>query len=51
MFFKKGFNNLAGNQKLQEQITNGISEKDIKLSWQKNLNNFKKIRSKYLIYD
>jgi uncharacterized protein YbbC (DUF1343 family) len=51
MFFKKGFNKLAGNQKLQEQITNGISEKDIKLSWQKNLNNFKKIRSIYLIYD
>jgi uncharacterized protein YbbC (DUF1343 family) len=50
-FFKKGFNKLAGNQKLQQQIINGISEEDIKLSWQKDLNDFKKIRSKYLIYN
>ena len=49
-FFKSGFNKLAGNQKLQEQIIDGISEKDIKLSWKEGIDKFKMIRSKYLIY-
>ena len=49
-FFKRGFNKLAGNQKLQEQIIDGISEKDIKLSWKEGIDKFKMIRSKYLIY-
>jgi len=49
-FFKSGFNKLAGNQKLQKQIIDGVSEKDIKLSWKEGIDKFKMIRSKYLIY-
>jgi len=43
-FFRSGFNRLAGNDKLKEQIINGLSEKEIKLSWKKGIENFKSIR-------
>jgi uncharacterized protein YbbC (DUF1343 family) len=44
------FNKLAGNNTLMEQLKAGKSEADIKKSWQPGLNNFKKIRKKYLLY-
>jgi uncharacterized protein YbbC (DUF1343 family) len=44
------FNKLAGNALLMEQVKNGISEQDIRKSWQSGLDGFKKIRAKYLIY-
>jgi uncharacterized protein YbbC (DUF1343 family) len=44
------FNKLAGNALLMEQIKNGVSEQDIRKSWQSGLDGFKKIRAKYLIY-
>ena len=50
-FFRSGFNRLAGNDKLKEQIINGLSEKEIKLSWKKGIEDFKSIRSKYLLYN
>ena len=50
-FFRSGFNRLAGNDKLQNQIINGINEEEIKLSWKKGIENFKTIRSKYLLYN
>ena len=50
-FFRSGFNRLAGNDKLKEQIINGLSEKEIKLSWKKGIENFKSIRLKYLLYN
>lgn len=49
-FFNSFFTKLAGTKKLQQQIMQGISEKDIKKSWQKGLHTFKKTRAKYLIY-
>ncbi len=49
-FFNKFFIKLAGTNKLQQQIESGLSEADIKASWHQGLENFKKIRSKYLIY-
>ena len=49
-FFKPYFNTLAGNKILQEQIKNGLSEAEIKKSWQKELTDFKQIRTKYLLY-
>lgn len=49
-FFNNFFVKLAGTDKLQKQIEEGISEKEIRRSWQKDLRNFKKIREKYLIY-
>ena len=50
-FFKKSFDLLAGNYDLKKQIIEGRNENEIKLSWESDLNQFKKIRSKYLIYD
>lgn len=50
MFFDKNFNYHVGNDELQEQIINNISEKEIRASWQPALESFKKTRSKYLIY-
>ncbi|WP_193705435.1 DUF1343 domain-containing protein [Tenacibaculum finnmarkense] len=49
-FFTVFFTKLAGTKKLQQQIQQGLSEKEIKNSWQKELSEFKKIRAKYLIY-
>ncbi len=45
------FNRLAGNNKLQEQILSGMSSKDIRATWKPGLDNFKKIRQRYLLYD
>lgn len=50
-FFNKYFNRLAGNSKLQAQIEAGKSLKEIKASWQEGLEEFKKMRKKYLIYE
>ncbi len=49
-FFDKNFNYHSGNTELQEQLKNGLSEEDIRRSWQKDIENFKKIRVKYLLY-
>ena len=44
------FDKLAGNNELWQQIKNGVSEKDIRASWEPALSNYKKIRKKYLLY-
>lgn len=49
-FFNPFFTKLAGTKILQSQIQNGVSEKEIRKSWQKNLDIFKNNRKKYLIY-
>jgi uncharacterized protein YbbC (DUF1343 family) len=50
-FFKPaGFNRLAGTDKLMKQIREGKTEDEIRKSWQPELNEFKKIRKKYLLY-
>ena len=49
-FDKRKFSIRAGNEKLQQQIEAGISEEEIRKSWQKDLETFKKMRKKYLIY-
>ena len=50
-FFNSFFDKLAGNEKLRKQIYEGKETSEIINSWQKDLNKFKKIRAKYLIYD
>jgi uncharacterized protein YbbC (DUF1343 family) len=50
-FFNDFFDKLAGTNKLRLQIIEGKTSKEIKLSWQENLNNFKKTRENYLIYN
>jgi len=42
---------LAGNNELWKQIQTGKSEKEIRISWEPKLTEFKKIRKKYLLYD
>ena len=49
-FFNAFFTKLAGTKKLQQQIESGISEEKIRESWKNDLESFKKIRTKYLIY-
>jgi uncharacterized protein YbbC (DUF1343 family) len=49
-FFNAFFTKLAGTKKLQQQIESGVSEKDIRESWKKDLESFKKTRKPYLIY-
>ena len=49
-FFNAFFTKLAGTKKLREQIEQGLSEEEIKISWGKDLKKFQKVRSKYLIY-
>jgi len=49
-FFNSYFIKLAGTDKLQKQIESGMSDDEIHKSWEPGLNNFKKIRKKYLLY-
>ena len=51
MFFLKGFNKIAGNSSLKEQLISGVSEIEIRKSWKPKLKIFKEIRKKYLIYN
>ena len=50
LFFKKYFNLLAGDNILIQQIENGKSAEGIRASWVSDLEKFKAIREKYLIY-
>lgn len=50
-FFLKGFNKIAGNSSLKEQLISGVSEIEIRKSWKTKLELFKEIREKYLIYN
>jgi uncharacterized protein YbbC (DUF1343 family) len=45
------FNKLAGNNELWQQIKKGVSEADIRKSWEPGLSEFKAIRKKYLLYE
>ncbi len=51
-FFLKSnfFEKLAGNGDLRRQIEAGMSEAEIRSTWQPALDQFKEIREKYLIY-
>ncbi|MNQ22574.1 hypothetical protein D3C85_357190 [compost metagenome] len=49
-FFNAFFPKLAGTKKLQQQIESGVSEEKIRESWKSDLESFKKMRTKYLIY-
>lgn len=49
-FFNNFFNKLAGNDVLMQQIKDGVSEADIRKSWEPELTKFKRIRKKYMLY-
>jgi hypothetical protein len=47
-FFLNGFNRIAGNSILKEQIISGISEKEIRKSWRPKLKNLRKLEKNTL---
>jgi uncharacterized protein YbbC (DUF1343 family) len=49
-FFTSFFDKLAGTDTLRKQIIAGKTEGDIRKSWKMKIDNFKKIRKKYLLY-
>lgn len=49
-FFDKNFNYHSGNSLLQEQLKKNESDETIRKSWQADLDAFKQIRKKYLLY-
>jgi len=49
-FFIPYFEKLAGTALLRQQIIEGLSEDEIRATWKADLEAFKKIRQKYLIY-
>lgn len=49
-FFNGYFDTLAGTASLQTQIKAGWTEKEIRKTWDASLQNYRKIREKYLLY-
>lgn len=47
----KWFDTLAGTDELRKQITGGMSEEEIRATWQDGLDKYKATRKKYLIYE
>lgn len=45
------FDKLAGTDQLRKQIVAGMSEEEIRASWKEDLEQFKEIRGKYLLYE
>ena len=49
-FFNNYFIKLVGVADMQQKINSGMSEDEIRSSWQSGIDNYLKIREKYLIY-
>lgn len=49
-FFLGYFDNLAGTKELRQQIINGLTEEQIRASWEPELAQYKEMRKKYLLY-
>ncbi|MBT1699163.1 DUF1343 domain-containing protein [Fulvivirgaceae bacterium PWU4] len=49
-FFTSYFDKLAGTTALRQQITGGMTEEAIRKTWQKDLDTYRTIRQKYLMY-
>lgn len=49
-FFGGSFDRLAGTPVLKEQIKQGLSEEQIKATWQEGLKGYREMRKKYLLY-
>lgn len=45
------FDKLAGTDQLRKQIVAGLSEKEIRASWKEDLEKFKEVRGRYLLYE
>lgn len=49
-FFNTFFENLSGTTLMRHQILAGLSEEQIRASWQEGLKSFRSLRSNYLLY-
>jgi uncharacterized protein YbbC (DUF1343 family) len=49
-FFQKFFHTLAGTDALARQIRQGLTEEQIRASWQEELDDYKTMRLNYLLY-
>lgn len=49
-FFTSYFDILAGNPTLKQQIKDGLSEEQIRASWQPDLDLYNSVRKKYVLY-
>lgn len=49
-FFTRYFDTLAGGPALREQISRGMSYKEIRATWKEGLEKFALVRAKYLLY-
>ncbi len=49
-FFKDYFHLLAGNSLLMEQVQEGMTEEEIRATWNEGLKNYREIRQRYLLY-
>ncbi|MBU2651252.1 MAG: DUF1343 domain-containing protein [Bacteroidetes bacterium] len=50
-FFNNYFPLLAGTDKLERQVRSGLTPQEIRESWKEDLNRFREIRRKYLLYE
>ena len=50
-FFTSFFDKLAGTDQLRLQIIEGKTEEQIRASWQEDLDKYKQMRNKYLLYN
>jgi len=50
-FFNLYFYNITGTKQLKEQLIQNKTAEEIRKSWQPGLEDFKKTRQKYLIYE
>ena len=50
-FFTGYFDTLAGSSTLREQIISGMNADEIRQTWIEELDKFKQVRKKYLLYD
>ena len=49
-FFNNFFIKLSGTAELENQIKAGLNEEEIRQTWQDGLDDFRKKRKKYLLY-
>lgn len=49
-FFNSFFERLAGNTVLRQQVKDGLTEDQIRETWKKDLDVYKEMRKKYLLY-
>jgi uncharacterized protein YbbC (DUF1343 family) len=49
-FFIPYFDKLVGTKQLKEQIKKGMTERQIKATWKKELDSYRNLRKRYLIY-